>query len=132
MKTIEELSPKWVGIVDDKGTIPYMDSDTPDILINKKKANIADPKCCFVGEARGGECYFYGFLTESGNLISDRLDDCGIENKTNPDYCDKCYNISMEFHDNTGLLFEESVYKDICKRFEKHYNEAHNGDRCKE
>ncbi len=66
-KTIQDLAPNWTSMVEDFGYIPrneiLVDYDT----VNKQVPDIAQIDRCFVGEARGGGCYFDQYIKEDGS-----------------------------------------------------------------
>lgn len=125
MKSIKELAPTWTRITEEEEHIPGVIEET---INGELTPHIADPRCCFVGEARGGGCYY-------DTLIEDKSVPIDIHGRhtyiDNPDYCEPCAKMSMEFFWLAEHGLEQSKYKELCKKYEIHYNESHNGDKCK-
>ena len=129
MKTIKELSPEWTKYIEEHENIPRIMTD---VEINGHTARIGNPACCFVGEARGGGCYYDPQILKDGiEKHSANLEDYIV----NPNYCEPCAKMSQAFFDMSESWhdhFNNEAYKTLCEAYAKHYNEAHNGDRCEE
>ena len=112
MKTMQELAPVWTKAWDDafkqNMAIPlYLDNET----VNGRTPSIDRPVCCFIGEVRGGDCY-YG--------------------KSSNDYCEQCHKYSMRFFDIVEDIDKpiQHKYEKLCQEYEEHFNKEHNGDGC--
>ncbi len=131
MKTIKELAPIWASYVEEHGLIPWRMDDN--VQINGGQPAIGNPVCCFIGEARGGGCYYDELLRDRN--AKQNKDGSHVMVK-NPEYCEQCSNMSQEFlhlsEDYRGNNFNKEEYEELCRAYEKHYDESHNGDRCKE
>lgn len=52
--------------------------------------------------------------------------------EANPEYCYSCYGMSMEFFHLSENGLDKIKYKKLCKKYAKHYDKTHNGDKCKQ
>jgi len=127
MKKIEELAPTWAKITKEIGNIPM---NNIEVQLNGYGAGMGNPNSCFVGEARGGGCYYdKNIEVKKGRWF--RKDK--IVQESNPKYCEECMQMSMDFYnlvDMKEVMGKSGEYQDLCKRYEEHYDDVHNGDKC--
>ncbi len=124
-KTIQELAKTWTHIVKEYGYIPR-DAVLDEHVVNGFVPDISQIDRCFVGEARGGGCYFDQYIKKDGSGTYK----AGEGAILNPKYCNTCRILSIQFYDEAGVRFDIEEYGRLCKEYADHYNACHNGDKC--
>ena len=134
MKTIKELAPTWTKVTKERGMIPMTNVQ---VDLNGYSAGMGNPNSCFVGEARGGGCYYDKNVERK---IGRWFRKDKIVKVPNPKYCEKCMEKSMDLYNLVGgkrgdLVSRrksgvKTMYEELCRKYEKHYDKAHNGDKC--